>query len=87
MTALTTKLSARAYERQAGVSLPPFDKVTRVTINGAEVGRRGTIEKPRTFYSCNLGGIHLHPPLSEGDRIEVTYVPVTDHVFPPGYLL
>jgi len=66
-----------ATERQAAISIPPFEDIFRVTLNGLEVGSRGTAENPRQFYSKTLYGVLMHPALSAGDVVEVEYIPTS----------
>ncbi|MBV2180953.1 MAG: hypothetical protein KUL86_06920 [Castellaniella sp.] len=73
-------ITVLAIERQAAISIPPFQDISRVTLNGLEVGRQGTTENPRRFYSKTLYGVLMHPPLSKSDVIEIEYIPTTDPI-------
>ena len=75
-----TTLSLVAIERQVIISVPPFEDIVRVTLNGREVDTQVSPERPREFYTKSLFGLTMHTALSAGDVVEVEYTPTTDPV-------
>lgn len=73
-------ITVLAIEQQVAISIPTFQDISRVTLNGLEVGMRGIADNPRQFYSKTLYGVLMHPPLSAGDVVEVEYIPTTDPI-------